>query len=155
MRVLPYTSRLTCERQILIGKHAAMAGIIVVLLMPMWKYISVATSFLTILEEPEQFGMFLFFLVGSWLLHTPLVALLCIFRRGIARPNGRLTRLAYVLVLALFAVSAAYYCHHSVFPREYRWARCIPALVYFLLLVLPLSLGYYGWKRLNALIRDL
>ncbi len=139
------------EYQIRIGQYAAIASIVVVLLMPMWKCLWIGSSFVRILGESEQFGMLLFFIIVSWLIHTPLLASLFVFRIGICHLRKKLAIDAYVVVSILFTLSAMYYYHHTAVPKEYRWLRYLPALVDFILLLL-LSVGLYGSIKRNTQI---
>jgi uncharacterized membrane protein YhaH (DUF805 family) len=140
-----YYVRMKHDNQIKVGRHAAIAGILLILSMPLFVIslgcIVNGISIIARLREPESSGFLLLALIIAYVLHLPLLCLLLVFARALRQWGAKTIVATYVAILIGLGLSGLYFSRWFIsFPR----VKYVPAVLYVALLLPFLTKGLLG-----------
>jgi hypothetical protein len=134
--------RMRHDSQIKVGRHAAIAGILLILLMPLFVIGLGCTvygvSIISRLRDAESRGFMLLALIIAYVLHLPLLCLLLVFVRALKQWGAKTIVATYVVILIGIGLSGLYFSRWFItFP----WIKYVPTVLYVTLLLPFLTRG--------------
>ena len=140
------------EMQIKIGNYSAIAAIVVILLaLPsFWLFLvcyDSGSSLREIMEEPEDRGWTLLYLVITYCAHVPLICLLAIFPYVVKRCAFKTLLIFFVILLVGLILSGIYF--YLTTPKRHlsAWTPAISMVVYVAVVTFLLSQSILGRSK--------
>ena len=127
--------RMRHDSQIKVGRHAAIAGILLILLMPLFVIglgcIIHGVPIIARLRDAESRGFTLLALIIAYVLHLPLLCLLLVFARALRQWGAKTIVATYVVILIGLGLSGLYFSRWFI---SFPWVKYVPAVLYVALL---------------------